>query len=78
MIMIHCYLQYYIDKLKKWLDINKLKININKQILPYINSSILKDIKIDNIKIDIVNNYKFLGIYLFQNDLQKIHTLFIE
>ena len=51
------------DKLKKWFDINKLKLNIEKtKILPYINSSILKDITIDNIKIDIVNNYKFLGI----------------
>ena len=38
-----------------------LKLNIEKtKILPYINSCILKD----NIKIDIVNNYKFLGIYL--------------
>ena len=24
------YLQYYMDKLKKWLDINKLKLNIEK------------------------------------------------
>ena len=46
-------------------DINKLKLNIEKtKILPYINSAILQDITIDNIKIDIVNNYTFLGIYL--------------
>ena len=59
------YLQNYMDKLKKWFDINKLKLNIEiTKILPYINSAILKDKNIDNIKIDIVNNYKFLGIYL--------------
>ena len=53
------------DKLNKWFDINKLKLNIDKtKILPYINSAILKYITIDNIKIDIVNNYKFLRIYL--------------
>ena len=41
------YLQYYMDKLKKWFDINKLKLNIEKiKILPYINSGILKDITI--------------------------------
>ena len=32
------YLQYYSVKLKKWFDIKKLKINIEKtKILPYIN-----------------------------------------
>ena len=31
------YLQYYMDKLKKWFDINKLKLNIekNKNIVIY-------------------------------------------
>ena len=53
------------DKLKKWFEINNLNIEKTK-ILPYINFAILKDIKIDNIKIDIVNNYKFLVIYLYQ------------
>ena len=39
------------DKLKNWFDINKLKINNEKtQILPYINSLLLKDIKIENMK----------------------------
>ena len=33
------YLQYYMDKLKKWFDINKIKLNIEKiKIFPYINS----------------------------------------
>ena len=54
------------DKLKKIFDINNLKLNIEKtKIFPYINYFILKDIKIDNMKIVIVNNYKFLGIYLY-------------
>ena len=57
------------DKLKKWFDIYKLKLNSKLNIektktSPYINSAILKYIKIDNMKIDIVNNYKFIGIYL--------------
>ena len=43
------------DKLEKCFDKNKLNIEKTK-ILPYINSSILKDIKIDNMKVDIVNN----------------------
>ena len=52
------------DKSKKWFDINKLRVNIEKtKILPYINSSIVKDIKIKIMKI-VVINYKFLGMYL--------------
>ena len=40
------------DKLKKWFDINKIKLNNEKnKILPYINSSILKDIQLENMKI---------------------------
>ena len=51
------------DKLKKWFDIIYLNLNIEQiKILPYINSSILKYIIIENIKIKIVNNYKFLGM----------------
>ena len=66
------YLQYYMDKLKKWFDI--INLNIEKiKILPYINSAILKDITIDNIKIDIVHNYKFLGIYLDSQMTYKKH-----
>ena len=73
------YLQYYMDKLKKWFDINKLKLNIEKtKILPYINSGILKDITIDNIKIDIVNNYKFLGIYLDSQMTYKKHINYLS
>ena len=73
------YLQYYMDKLKKWFDINKLKLNIEKtKILPYINSGILKDIIIDNIKIDIVNNYKFLGIYLDSQMTYKKHIHYLS
>ena len=68
------YLQYYMDKLKKWLVINKFKLNIEKnKNIAYINSPILKDIKIDNMKIDIVNNYKFLGIYLDSQMTYKKH-----
>ena len=73
------YLQYYMDKLKKWFDINKLKLNIEKtKILPYINSGVLKDITIDNIKIDIVNNYKFLGIYLDSQMTYKKHINYLS
>ena len=79
------YLQYYMDKLKKWFDIsnhlyiNKLKLNIEKtKILPYINSGILKDITIDNIKIDKVNNYKFLGIYLDSQMTYKKHIHYLS
>ena len=48
------------DKLKYWFDINNLKLNIQKtKILPYFNTKLTNDITIDNIKIDIVDNYKF-------------------
>ena len=58
-------LQIYMDKLKYWFDINNLKLNIQKtKILPYFNTKLTNDITIDNIKIDIVDNYKFLGLYL--------------
>ena len=67
------------DKLKKWFDINKLKLNIEKtKILPYINYAILKDITIDNIKIDIVNNYKFLVIYLDSQMTYKTHINYLS
>ena len=67
------------DKLKKWFDINKLKLNIEKtKILLYIKSGILKDITIDNIKIDIVNNYKFLGIYLDSQMTYKKHINYLS
>ena len=73
------YLQYYMDKLNKWFDINKLKLNIEKtKILPYINSGILKDITIDNIKIDIVNNYKFLVIYSDSQMNYKKHINYLS
>ena len=37
------YLQYYMNTLKRWFNINKLKLNIEKtKILPYINSLLLK------------------------------------
>ena len=62
------------DKLKKLFAINKLKLNIEKtKILPYINYSILKDIKIENMKI--VNNYIFLGIYV---DSKMTYTKYIN
>ena len=65
--------------MKKWFDINKLKLNIEKtKILPYINYGILKDITIDNIKIDIVNNYKFLGIYLDSQMTYKKHINYLS
>ena len=56
------------DKLKYWFDINHLKLNIQKtKILLYFNTKLTNDITIDNIKIDIVDNYKFLGLYLDKN-----------
>ena len=67
------------DKLIKWFDVNKLKLNIEKtKILSYINSAILKDITIDNIKIDIVNNYTFLGIYLDSQMTYKKHINYLS
>ena len=58
-------LQIYMDKLKYWFDINNLKLNIQKtKILPYFNTKLTNDITIDNIQIDIVDNYTFLGLYL--------------
>ena len=42
-----------------------LKLNIQKtKILPYFNTKLTNDITIGNIKIDIVDNYTFLGMYL--------------
>ena len=59
------YLQFYIDKLVYWFNINKLKLNIEKtKILPFMNARILKDIYIGNSKIEIVGSYKFLGLIL--------------
>ena len=53
------------DKLKYWFNINNLKLNIQKtKILPYFNTKLTNDITIDNIKIDIVDNYTFVGLYL--------------
>ena len=41
------YLQFYIDKLVYWFNINKLKLNIEKtKMLPFMNARILKDIYI--------------------------------
>ena len=58
-------LQIYMDKLKYWFDINNLKLNIQKtKILPSFNTKLTNDITIDNIKIDIVDNYKLLDLYL--------------
>ena len=67
-------LQIYMDKLKYWFDINNLKLNIQKtKILPYFNTKLTNDITIDNIKIDIVDNYTFLGLYLDTKLLFNIH-----
>ena len=61
-------LQIYINKLKYWFDINNLKLNIQKtKILPYFNTKLTNDIIIENIKIDMVDNYTFLGFYLYTN-----------
>ena len=58
-------LQIYMDKLKYWFDINNLKLYIQKtKILPYFNTKLTNDITIDNIIIDIVDNYTFFGLYL--------------
>ena len=78
--------QSIIDKYKQIEDNNKMaktrdlfKINIVKtKILPYIHSAILKDITIDNIKIDIVNNYKCLGIYLDSQMTYKKHIHYLS
>ena len=53
------------DKLKYWIDINNLKLNIQKnKIIPYFNTKLTNNITIDNIKIDIVDNYTFFELYL--------------
>ena len=58
-------LQIYMDKLKYWFDVNTFKLNIQKtKILPYFNTKLTNHITIDNIQIDIVDNYTFLGLYL--------------
>ena len=64
-------------------QVNNININLYADdtsitILPYINSGILKDITIDNIKIDIVNNYKFLGIYLDSQMTYKKHIHYLS
>ena len=57
--------QIYMDKLKYWIDINNLKLNIQKnKIIPYFNTKLTNNITIDNIKIDIVDNYTFFELYL--------------
>ena len=64
-------MQSDLDKLKEWLDSNKLCLNIAKTkcmllgVKPY-NHDI--DLKIDNCKIELVNEFKFLGIW-FNNQV---------
>ena len=45
------------NTLQYWFYVNNLKLNIQK-------TKLTNDITIDNIKIDIVDNYTFLGLYL--------------
>ena len=62
-------LKIYMDKLKYWFDINNLKLNIQKtKILPYFNTKLTNDITID-----IVDNYTFLGLYLYTKLSFNIH-----
>ena len=49
-ILLTYYLQYYMDKLKKWFDINKLNLNIEKTISIY-KFCYIKRYKIDNMKL---------------------------
>ena len=68
------YLQFYIDKLVYWFNINKLKLNIEKtKMLPFMNARILKDIYIGKSKIEIVGIYKFLRLILDQYLTFKEH-----
>ena len=62
------------DKLKYWFDINNLKLIIKKtKILLYFNTKLTNDITIGNIKIDILDKYKFFGLYLDTTLLFNIH-----
>ena len=67
-------LQIYMDKLKYWFYINNLKLNIQKtKILPYVNTKLTNDITIDNINIDILDNYTFFHLYLDTTLACNIH-----
>ena len=67
-----------LDKVSTWLKANKLSLNIKKtkfmlfykplkQISMYSSS-----LEIDNIKLDYLNEFSFLGLYL--DKLEKTHT----
>ena len=69
-------IKLFIGKLVHWFNINNLKLNIEKtKILPYFNTTILNSIKIDNVDIELVNYYKFVGITL---DIKLKYSLHID
>ena len=61
-----------INILKKWCDVSKLTINVKKTKIVIFNikqeiRSSLDVIKIDNVPLDVVSKYKYLGIILDQD-----------
>ena len=72
-----------LDKVYAWLAINKLPLNINKikyMIFHAINKSIegfIPSLVINEIQIDRVNSFKFLGLNLHENMSWNTHTEFV-
>ena len=58
-------MKLYVGKLVHCFTLNNLKLNIEKtKIYPYFNTIIMNSIHIDNVNIELVNYYIFLGITL--------------
>ena len=69
-------MQLYLDRLCHWFNINKLKLNIEKtKILPYFNTKIINNINLNNVNIEIVDRYTFLGIILDSNLTYSFHII---
>ena len=57
-------------KIDKWVCANKLSLNINKTALSICSTKAVTDVrrvKIRNVEINLVNNFKFLGIIIDSN-----------
>ena len=66
------FLIYYYElvKIDKWVCANKLSLNINKTALSICSTKAVTDVrrvKIRNVEINLVNNFKFLGIIIDSN-----------
>ena len=71
-------MKLYVGKLVHWLTLNNLKLNIERsKILPYFNTIIMNSINIDNVDIELVNYYTFLGITLDNKLINSLHIVLL-